>query len=127
MKYYISIEKNIEGFDFYKALWSLRGIVGVRADTMDDGIEKAIEIENSKTDELYFIDIVADDIDYMPHLRTLSAKTTSRTESMSIRANNCEYYSRFRNYPSSASSPFNSPREYFPRNFMPFFMFFTSF
>lgn len=75
MRYYVSIEKNIEGFEFYKALWNMRGIVGIRADTMTEGIQKSIEIEKSLTDELYFIDIVADDIDYMPQLRILSAET----------------------------------------------------
>ena len=75
MRYYISIEKNIEGFEMFKALWALRGITGIRADTMTEGIEKAIEIEKSKTDELYFIDIVADDIDYMPQLKILHDET----------------------------------------------------
>ena len=42
---------------------------------MAEGIEKAIEIEKSKTDELYFIDIVADDIDYMLQLHILSSET----------------------------------------------------
>ncbi|MCL2816368.1 MAG: response regulator transcription factor [Oscillospiraceae bacterium] len=75
MKYYISIEKNIEGFELFKILWGKLGIHGIRADTMMDGIEKAIEIEKNKIDELYFIDIVADDIDYMPQLKILSEET----------------------------------------------------
>ena len=70
--YYISIEKNTEEFDFYKELWKIRGVEGIRADTMTEGIKKAIEIEKSKEAELYFIDIVADDIDFMPHLNVLS-------------------------------------------------------
>jgi two-component system alkaline phosphatase synthesis response regulator PhoP len=77
MRYYISIEKNIEVFELYKDLWSLKGIVGIRAGSMTEGIEKAIEIENSKTDELYFIDIVANDIDFMPQLSILSARTSA--------------------------------------------------
>jgi DNA-binding response OmpR family regulator len=77
MRYYISIEKNIEVFNFYKNLWSEHGITGIRAENMTEGIEKAIEIEKSKADELYFIDIVADDIDYMAQLKILSNETTA--------------------------------------------------
>ncbi|MCL1819440.1 MAG: response regulator transcription factor [Oscillospiraceae bacterium] len=75
--FYISIEKNIKVFELYKVLWKERGIEGIRADTMTEGIEKAIEIERSKTDELYFIDIVADDVDYMPQLRILCEETNA--------------------------------------------------
>jgi len=75
MRYYISIEKNIEGFEFFKGLWVALGVIGIRADSMAEGIEKAIEIEKSKADELYFIDIVADDIDYMPQLQILHEET----------------------------------------------------
>ena len=74
---YISIEKNIEVFEFYKALWSERGIAGVMADTMTEGIAKAIEIEKSTTDDLFFIDIVADDTNYMPQLKILRAETNA--------------------------------------------------
>jgi CheY-like chemotaxis protein len=77
MRYYLSIEKNIEGFELYKALWNARGIDGVRADSMTEGIERAIGIEKSKMDELYFIDIVADDIDFMLQLPILSAETNA--------------------------------------------------
>jgi DNA-binding response OmpR family regulator len=77
MRYYLSIEKNVEGFEMFKALWGARGIDGIRADSMTEGIAKAIEIEKSRTDELYFIDIVADDIDYMPQLKILSAETNA--------------------------------------------------
>jgi len=77
MRYYISIEKNVEGFEMFKALWAARGIIGIRADTMTEGIEKAIEVEKSATDELYFIDIVADDIDYMPQLKILHDETAA--------------------------------------------------
>jgi len=77
MRYYISIEKNNEGFEFFKALWAARGITGIRADTMTEGIERAIEIEKSEANELYFIDIVADDIDYMPQLRILHDETNT--------------------------------------------------
>jgi DNA-binding response OmpR family regulator len=68
---YISIEKNIKTFEFYKQLWGSRGIIGVRADTMTKGIEMAIAVEKSKTQYLYFVDIVADNIDYMPELSEL--------------------------------------------------------
>jgi DNA-binding response OmpR family regulator len=74
---YISIEKNIDVFEYYKRLWADRGITGIRADTMTVGIEKAIEIEKSKINELYFIDIAADDIDFMPQLRILSEETNA--------------------------------------------------
>ena len=75
MRYYLSIEKSVEGFELYKPLWLVRGVYGIRANTMAEGIEKAIEIEQSKTDELYFIDIVASEIDYMPQLHILSSET----------------------------------------------------
>jgi len=75
MRYYISIEKNIEGFEMFRLLWNKLGVDGIRADTMTEGIEKAIEIEKSKIHELYFIDIVADDIDYMPQLQILHEET----------------------------------------------------
>ena len=77
MKYYISIEKNTEIFESYKVLWKAHGIDGIRADTMTDGISKAVKIENSENDELFFIDIVADDIDFMPQLKILSAETNA--------------------------------------------------
>ena len=75
MRYYISIERNKEVFEKYRQVWNKHGIDGIRADTMTEGIAKAIEIENSKTDELYFIDIVADDVNYMPLLKVLSEET----------------------------------------------------
>jgi two-component system alkaline phosphatase synthesis response regulator PhoP len=74
---YISIEKNIDGFDMFRALWNKLGVDGIRADTMTEGIEKAIEIERSKIGEIYFIDIVAEDIDYMPQLKYLREETTA--------------------------------------------------
>jgi len=77
MRYYISIEKAGEGFELFKTLWQERGVCGIRADTMTECIEKAIEIEKSKADELYFIDIVAADINYMPQLQILSEQTTA--------------------------------------------------
>ena len=43
--FYISIEKNTVVFELYRALWATRGITGVRAGTMTEGIEKAAEIE----------------------------------------------------------------------------------
>jgi len=75
--FYVSIEKNVEVFDFYKALWNELGIDGIRVDTMTEGIEKAVEIEKSETDELFFIDIVADDINFLPQLKILSEETNA--------------------------------------------------
>lgn len=75
MRFYISIEKNIKSFELYRALWKKLGVDGIRVETMTDGIKKAIEIEKSPANELYFIDIVADDIDFMPQLRILSDET----------------------------------------------------
>ena len=69
--FYISIEKNIEVFEFYKPLWKVHGIDGIRAETMNVGIKKAIEIEESAIDELCFITVSADDIDYLPQLSIL--------------------------------------------------------
>jgi DNA-binding response OmpR family regulator len=75
---YISIERNIEGFEFYKSLWKAYGVEGIRADTMSEGIKRAIEIEklHSKA-ELYFIAIVADDVNYMPQLKMLREETNA--------------------------------------------------
>jgi len=75
--YIISIEKNKDTFELFRALWKSRGIDGIRVETMTEGIKKAIEIERSKTDELYFIDIVADDVTFMPQLEILSAETNA--------------------------------------------------
>ena len=78
MRYYLSIETNVEGFELYKVLWAKLGIHGIMAATMTEGIEKAIELEKSKADELYFIDIVADDIPgYMLQLPILHEETNA--------------------------------------------------
>ena len=78
MRYYLSIETNVEGFELYKVLWAKLGIHGIMAATMTEGIEKAIELEKSKVDELYFIDIVADDIPgYMLQLPILHEETNA--------------------------------------------------
>jgi DNA-binding response OmpR family regulator len=77
MRYYISIEKDTGVFEQYKALWAERGLTGILADDMTDGIEKAVEIEKTKTAELLFIDIVANDIDFMPQLKILSKETNA--------------------------------------------------
>ena len=77
MSCYISIEKNIEVFELYKVLWAARGIHGIRADNMTEGIEMAIKIEKSNKNDLYFIAIVADDIDYMPQLKILTEQTVA--------------------------------------------------
>jgi two-component system OmpR family response regulator len=44
---------------------------------MTEGIAKAIEMENSEKYELFFISIVADDIDLIPQLSVLSDETTA--------------------------------------------------
>jgi DNA-binding response OmpR family regulator len=44
------------------------------AGTMTEAINAAAAVEKSKTESLYFIDIVADDIDYLPLLAVLSDK-----------------------------------------------------
>ena len=75
--YYISVEKNLEVFALYEALWKARGIEGIRVDTMTEGIKKAVEIDKSPADELVFIDIVADDIEFMPQLKILSEETNA--------------------------------------------------
>ena len=78
MRYYLSIETNVEGFELYKDLWAKLGLHGIMAATMTEGIEKAIELEKSKADELYFIDIVADDIPgYMLQLPILHEETNA--------------------------------------------------
>jgi len=71
VNYYITIEKKLDNFEQYKQLWLMRGISGIRADSMTEGIEKAVEIEASKTNNLYFIAIVADDIVFLPQLSIL--------------------------------------------------------
>jgi len=75
--FYISIEKNLDTFEFYKELWKKHNISGIRVDSMTLGIKKAIEIEQSPTDQLYFIVIVSDDIDYLPQLKILSEETNA--------------------------------------------------
>jgi two-component system alkaline phosphatase synthesis response regulator PhoP len=42
---------------------------------MTEGIERAVELERSETDELFFICIVADDINFMPQLKILREET----------------------------------------------------
>ena len=81
---YIAIETNVMGFEMYKALWSSRGINGIRANSMTEGIEKAIEIGKSKTESLYFISIVSGDINYLPQLEVLSAETNAPILCLSI-------------------------------------------
>ena len=75
--FYISVEKNLEGFEFYKGLWQKHGVEGIRVDSMTEGIKKAVEIEKSATDELSFIAIVARNIDYLPQLKILSEETNA--------------------------------------------------
>jgi len=75
--FYISVEKNLDTFELYKALWAKQNISGIRVDTMTEGIKQAIEIEKSPTSELCFIAIAADDIDYLPQLKILSEETAA--------------------------------------------------
>jgi len=77
VRYYISIEKNVIVFEMFKSLWNKLGIDGIRTDTMTEGLKTAIEIEKSVLDELYFIDIVADGIDYLPQLKILHEETNA--------------------------------------------------
>jgi len=75
--FYISIEIESEAFEFYKALWKTHGIDGIRVGTMTEGIKRAVEIEKSATDDLCFIAIVAENIDYIPQLKILSKETNA--------------------------------------------------
>jgi DNA-binding response OmpR family regulator len=75
MKYYVAIEKVLERFERFRTMWNKLGVDGVIADTMQEGIRKAMEIEKSTGDVLYFISIVADEIKYMEHLSILSRET----------------------------------------------------
>ena len=77
MKYYISVEKNKEGFEFYKKMWNKINIDGIMVETMTEGIQKAIEVEKSSNDILFFIDIVADDVDFLPQLKILNQETNA--------------------------------------------------
>jgi DNA-binding response OmpR family regulator len=69
--FYVAIEKSIETFETYKSLWNAHGIDGIKADTMSDGIKRAIETERS-SDRLLFVSIVADEVKFMPQLKVLS-------------------------------------------------------
>jgi DNA-binding response OmpR family regulator len=75
MRYYLSIEESTEAFELYRVLWNKLGLDGIRVGSMTDGIEKAIEIEKSKSDELYFIAIAAGGMDYMTQLKILSEES----------------------------------------------------
>ena len=78
MRYvYISIEKDNATFEQYRALWNTMGIDGIRADTMIDGIAEVLKVEQSTSESLYFVDIVADGSDYLALLKTLSETTTA--------------------------------------------------
>lgn len=72
---YISVEKNAEIFEKYKALWRQRMINGIMVRSMREAIEKATTIRNSKNQCLYFISISSDDINYMSELPILSKAT----------------------------------------------------
>jgi DNA-binding response OmpR family regulator len=73
--YYIAIERDIKRFEFYKTLWEAHDIEGIKADTMTDGIREVIRIEKSKVSEVYFVSIVADEVDFMPQLNILREGT----------------------------------------------------
>ena len=75
--FYLSVEKNLAGFEFYRSLWQKHGIDGIRVDSMTEGLKKAIEIEKSNVDELCFIAIVSGDTDYLPQLKILSEETNA--------------------------------------------------
>ena len=77
MRYYVAIETNIEGFKLYKELWNKIGVDGIHAESMTEGIKLAVEVEKSKTDELFFISIVSDEINYMPQLKIMSEETSA--------------------------------------------------
>lgn len=68
----MAIERNADNFELYRKLWQMHGIDGIHAESMSEGVKKALEIEKSSNDKLFFISIVADDIDFMPQLKILS-------------------------------------------------------
>ena len=111
MRYYISIEKNIEIFEMYKALWAERGYIGIRVDTMTEGIEKAVEIEKVKTNLLYFIDIVADDIDFMSQLKYLSEQTNAPILIATSKPNDDEHAEAIRNGADYYGHYFDTPEK----------------
>jgi len=111
MRYYISIEKNIEVFEMYKALWAERGYIGIRADTMTEGIEKAVEIEKVKTNLLYFIDIVADDIDFISQLKYLSGQTNAPILIATSKPNDDEHAEAIRNGADYYGHYFDTPEK----------------
>lgn len=105
MKYFISIGKNVESFEHYKKLWNEMGVDGFRADTITEGIAKAITMERSLPGGLYFIEIVADDIEFMPQLKILSEGTNApiliatsnpnTDECKEVLSNGADYYRKF--------------------------------
>jgi len=109
--FYISIEKNLEGFEFYKNLWEKHGVEGIRIDSMTEGIKKAIEIEKSTTGELCFIAIVSGSVDYLPQLKILSEETNapilvasfnySEEEHRDALNNGADYYGQYCDEPES--------------------------
>ena len=68
----MAIEKSGENFELYRKQWQMHGIDGMLAESMSEGIKKAMDVEKSASDKLFFISIVADDIDFMPQLKILS-------------------------------------------------------
>ena len=71
MRYYISIEKNIECFEQYRLLWAALGFNGIRANTITEGIQKLM------TGEYLYVGINSDAVDFMPLLRTMRSVTNT--------------------------------------------------
>jgi len=110
-KVYLSLEKNIEAFNHFKDLWNRRGVDGVRADTMSEGIAKAIELEKSDNTELLFIAIVADEIDFMPQLSILSNETNAPILIVTSKPNSIEHKNSLNNGADSYGEYCETPEE----------------
>lgn len=74
---YITIEKDADAFYSYQAKWAKRSITGERVDTMTEAIIRAMEVERSRVEQLYFISIVADDVNFLPQLDILVEVTAA--------------------------------------------------
>lgn len=94
---YISIEKYVEGFERFNELWQAHGIRGIHAVSMTEGIEKVIEVENSKKMELLFVDIVADNVDYLPQLKVLDYETDAPILIVTSNPNTAEHHEALNN------------------------------
>jgi DNA-binding response OmpR family regulator len=74
---YVAIETDTEFFEFYRKLWQEHGVEGLFAGSMSDGIEQVTKIERARCSELLFVSIVADQINFLPQLRILRARTSA--------------------------------------------------